>query len=168
MADPLWILSLKLQGATPKNFTRLNFILQYEDAASPFNLTQAQAAANDIIDQLDAASDAVIADKRLSYVMGASPSLAAAGVDVFDEALVLVHTGTAGNMPKLAALRIPAPVAVFESDGETLDIRNNEVENYVTAIANNAFVSDGERINLALGVNGVDSGHKRQKAKSYA
>lgn len=132
------------------------------------DLGGAQSAATQIREALVEVTEAVIAKESLSYLLGSSDSLAAAGVDCMDEAVIMVHLNDPGDLPKLHALRVPAPESdIWLSDGETLNITAPDVVDYVGQISQHAFISDGEQINLASGTAGIDSGHKRSRAKSY-
>lgn len=168
MANPLWVYNIRLQGSTANNKASLSFVLEYDDAATPMDLGGAQSAATQIREALVEVTDAVVSKESLSYLMGSSDSLPGGGVDCMDEAVIMVHLNDPGDLPKLHALRVPAPDSgLWLSDGETLNITNPDVASYVEQISQHAFISDGEQINLASGTAGIDSGHKRSRAKSY-
>lgn len=168
MANPLWMYKVTLQGSTPKNKTSLNFVLEYDDAASPMDHAAALNAANQIRGGLVAITDAFLARESLDYLISADNQLPAGNIDVMDEAAVIVYLNDpTGNLPKYHTVRIPAPDStVFLADGETVDIGDAALIQYIQQLSQHAFVSDNEQINTTS-QNGIASGHKRSRAKSY-
>jgi len=83
-----------------------------------------------------------------------------------EEAVLSVHLTASPAPAKYGILRIPAPVnGLFLGDKYTVDTTNVALQAYVTAVADNALISDGESIVLARGVNGVADGSWRTKAR---
>ena len=86
--------------------------------------------------------------------------------EIAEEAVLAVHLTASPAVAKYANLRIPSPVnGIFLGDKFTVDTANAALQAYVTAVAANSFVSDGEEIVTARGVNGVQVGYWRTKAR---
>lgn len=168
MANPLWTYRIKLQGSTAKNVTSLTFVLEYDDAATPMDFAAAQNAANQIRGALVDITDAYVAKEDLTYLISADNQLPPGDVDVTDEAVIVCFLNDPLNLPKYHSLRVPAPTVadVFLADGETVNINSSLLIQFVQQVAQHAFVSDGEQIVTAT-QNGIASGHKRSRAKSY-
>jgi len=86
---------------------------------------------------------------------------------VYVNAVVSVHIGVTGEVPKYATIRVPAPVdGLFlgdEGSGEDediIDVTDAGLQAYVAALEANALVSDGETINLTLGTQGIHRGRR--------
>ena len=168
MANPLWTYNVSLQGATPNNKANLRFILQYDDDSSPMDLAAALTAAGQIKLALIALTSAFVSKETLTWLMSADNQVPTNGADCTDEAVIMVHLNEPTDLPKLHALRVPAPInPIWMPDGETLNIENLLVRAFVNQVAQHAFVSDAEQINTSAGTNGIDSGHKRSRAKSF-
>jgi hypothetical protein len=129
---------------------------------------EALAAAAQIKGALVDIIQAYVARETLDYMISADNQLPPGNVDVMDEAAIIVFLNDpVGNLPKYHTLRVPAPKeGIFLADGETVDIGEPTLIQYVQQIAQHAFVSDGEQVNTTS-QNGIASGHKRSKAKSY-
>lgn len=169
MADPLWVLNVSLQGGTQHNKTSLAFILEYDGGATPMTFTQASSAAGQIVGALDDICDATVSTAKLSYLMQKDGSMPNGAVDTADEAVVMCHVNATGSVPKFTAVRVPAPLVgeVFLPDGETVDISNSLLVQYIQQVAQHAYVSDAERVNTSEGSNGMAYGFKRSRAKRY-
>lgn len=169
MADPRWVYNVKLQGGTPHNTASLKFILQYDDVLTPMTLAQAEAAASQIGGALANITDAIMTKQSLTYTMDASTIMPPVAVDCMDEAVVMCYLNDSNSLPEYYSLRIPAPkAALFMADGETVDVVEPLLIQYVQQLAQHAYVSDYEQIDTNTGSDGMARGHRRSRAKSYA
>lgn len=150
---------VQLMGSNGRK-TSINF-----DLGDVLDHTTALASAGALKAALLTVTDATIAQERLSHVIPGSQTIPAAGVDVFEEALVTVHLNPVTSLPKYHNLRIPAPkIALFEAQtGAGRDIiskDNADLQAFVQAIIDEAYVSDGEKPNNTHQYNGIANGKR--------
>lgn len=155
---------ITLQGNQPGNRTTLAYSLG--DFPAPVDFAAVSNAANQIRGALVDITGANVSKETLSFVVSSDNQLPAAGVDVTDEAVVIVHLNEPNTLEKLHPLRIPAPIpALFLPGGETVDIANADLIQFVQQISQHAEVSDGESVNVASGSNGIKRGYWRSRPK---
>lgn len=144
--------------------TTLNFIYEADNLTLADEFADANTAMDDLKTDLDAVTDANFYSETLTLLKSGNQALPA-DADITDLAKVAVHLSPAGEIPKYATLRIPAPIsALFESDGVTVDETNANLIAYVAELAN-WTVSDGETIQTAND-NGIASGWWASASKS--
>jgi hypothetical protein len=129
----------------------------------------AEASADALRVALMAITDANLLEDSLSVGLANGASVLPAGdFKITTEAVLSVYLSQPTAIPKFGTLRVPSPSSsIFEADGITVDKANGDVQTFVSAVANNALISDDESIVLASGVNGVQSGFTRTKARRY-
>lgn len=169
MADPLWVTSISLQGGTLHNKASLGFVLEYQGALTPMTFVEAVSAASQVAGALGDVTDATISSVKLTYVVSSDGSMPAGTVDTADEAVVMCHVNPSGQLPKFVSVRIPAPkvAEVFLPDGETVDVSEATLVQYIQQLSQHTFLSDGEQINTSEGTDGMAYGYKRSRAKKY-
>ena len=148
--------------------TTMNFDLgEFSGADIATEYLAARSAANQVRGALVDITTAFVSKERLSLRVSDDDQVPGAGVaDITDEAFVLCHLNAPTSIRKMHGIRVPAPIAaVFQPDGVTVNIGNALLEQYVEQLADHVFVSDGEKINQASGVDGMDSGYWRSRAK---
>lgn len=122
-------------------------------------------AAGQIAGALAAVTDANIAKEFLGHSYNEDNQLPASA-DVTDELVVACHLAPPTQAEKLHNLRIPAPDAsVWQTDGITADLSVAALIQYVQQIAQHAFVSDGEQVDVSTGSNGMKYGYWRSRAR---
>ena len=125
----------------------------------------AVAALDAIRDELDPITEASINDVTVSYVTEAY--VVGAG-DLTKQALVNVWAEDPNNpidVLSISQVYVPAPViGVFQgTSGEAMDIvdRNDaDLQAFITALSENAFISDMEVIDTGTAVNGIENGRR--------
>lgn len=140
-------------------------------AADDFAL--ALNAANQIAGAYEDVTEAQIAGVTVSHSMPAYESgvVPGPGVDVHEFATVTCHLNAPGDAEKLTNVKIVAPVdGIFSGptgiDYDTIDRSDADLAQFIQQLAQHAFVSDGEQIKPASGVNGMKGG--RRNARSYS
>ena len=159
MADR-FVGSVTLRGANGKTAS-VRYALQ------PATYAEAKTALDAIVNELVDVTDATVTQKNLTFVYGESGLVG--GGDIFEKATVACHTNLDTEVSKYAVLNVPAPaIAIFlAAVGEgrdEVDIDNTDIKAYVAAVADNAFVSDGEEINTSLGAGGIKAGRRTLSA----
>ena len=130
------------------------------------DLTAAAGHITDLAAKLGALSNANIflAELRIRVIDNAT--LGADGSDVSNEAVLEVFINPTGQLEKVTKIRIPSPLeSLFELDKKTVDLENADLADYVDEVDAGVFLSDGEQINDALGVNGVKKGYWVSKSR---
>lgn len=160
-----WKGKITLVGSKLPTTTK-TFDLQVDEAALiDAQFTQALAQLAAIEAALLAVTDAIVGRSWVTHTVTESGILGAG--DTTDEARISCYINDALEVPKHAILAIPAPsAAIFTAgDANKVDEGDADVIAYVAAVANNAFVSDGEQINLAID-NGIKDGYWASRARS--
>lgn len=155
---------LLLQGSTQKDRTTLSFDLDPLVTTLPL----AETAIGNIATALAAATKATIKKQWLTYVVDEDDTIPAdQSADCFEEAAISVWLNPEGQAEKLHTLRLPAAIdAVYLSDFMTVDVTNQAVVDFVTAIAQNAEVSDEEEVDITH-TTVAKHGRKRVKARTF-
>ena len=159
---PVYLYRVELQGATPGDKSSLTFNLG-DLVDEPAALIKQSAIRSALI----AVTLANIRRETLINVLSEDNQLPAAG-DTYERAVVACHLNAPAEAEKIHNVYIPAPEALFEADGQTVDKTDAELVAYIQALADNALVSDGEAINTASGTNGIKDGYKSVRQKSFA
>lgn len=159
-----YIYRIQLQGATDSDRTTLSF-----DLGTPAEHLDAVNAANQIRGALVDITKAFVKKETLTEILSEDNQLPSdPSADTFEELLLMCHLNAPTEAKKLVGLRIPAPEeSLFAADGESADVTNALLVQYVQQISQHAFVSDGEQINTATGANGMDKGWKRSRSRSF-
>lgn len=156
-----WIGNIGLRGANGK-IANMAYNIPVTAVLAADQYAQAAGVLDAVATELAGVTDATLAYKRLSNTYGES---AAAGVgDVFEKATISVHIGQTGQAEKFATINIPAPkigifVAASGSGRDVVDTSDADLQAYAQELVN-VTISDGEVINDALGVLGMDSGRR--------
>lgn len=154
---------ITLQGTKPGDKTTLVFDLG--DFAEPVDYAAVLNAANQIRGALVDITDANVAKETVTGVVSEDNNLPA-DADTTDEAAIVVHLNVANTAEKLHTLRVPAPIdALFQPGGETVDLTNADLVQYIQQVAQHAYVSDGEQIQTGSGTDGMKRGYWRSRAK---
>jgi hypothetical protein len=125
---------------------------------------RAYDALSDIVAEINASSTAVVKRSGVITTASESSALGPVGSDVTDEALMVYFINETGQREKLWSFGIPSPApAIFQAD--LISVNLGETAALSAMIAGNAFVSDGEEINTALGVDGQKAGVWRSRQK---
>lgn len=152
-----WFATFTLQGNAVADKSTLKFELNSADYA------EADADAGTLLTYLGLITDAEISRLVLSEEQMVSGVRPAHAVNVFDEAVVTTYLDAATN--KLHTIRVPAPTAaLFLADGQTVNVANADLINWVAQLAAVAVVSDGEAIDTSVN-NGMVEGYRRSKAR---
>jgi hypothetical protein len=148
--------------------TTMNFDLgEFSGADIATEYLAARSAATQVRGALVDITTAFVAKERLSLRLSDDNQVPGVGVaDITDEAFVLTHLAPPTEARKVHGIRIPAPInAMFLTDGVTVNIVNALLKQYVQQLSQHTLVSDGEKINLNTGADGIDSGYWRSRAK---
>lgn len=155
MADR-FIGSLLVRGANGKTSpVRYNIV----DAT----YAEAKTALDALATALDAVTDGTIVQRTLSYVY--NESNAAGAGDVFERLTIACYVNQTGEVDKFAVVNIPAPsignfLGTTGEQRDVLDLADEAVQDYIVAISENATVSDGEVINIAIPTAGMKGGRR--------
>ena len=162
----MWLYSITLRGHGARDKTTLNF--QLDTAAAPLaDHTAARNAANQIRGALVDITDAFVVQEKVTDLFFEDNQRPPDNVDVYEEAAISCYLNPPTEAEKLHTLRIPAPIdALFLTDGETVDVTNALLIQYVQQVAQHAFVSDEEQIDTTAD-NGIKYGYKRTKARRF-
>lgn len=128
---------------------------------------EAVTAAGQITGALDAVTDAIIAERRIQSVELLSTAVPAAA-DLFENAMVNVHSLDENDpdaLAHIAQIYIPAPViGVFQTatgpGRDIVDVNDADLTQYVQQLEQHALISDGETIQVSLGVGGMVDGRR--------
>lgn len=169
MADYLFQASVTLTDSKQLKST-LNFRRVIDDLTPEAAFATANAEWGDLITDLKAVTDAAVTRSAVTFLdVAPLEAIPAEGVaDISDEGVVMCWLSDVGQLDKYAALRIPAPIDMFESDQKTLDKTNAQVIAYVANFGPAKWeVSDGENVVVSRD-DGIQGGHWRSRAKSTA
>lgn len=133
----------------------------------------ALAALTAYVTDLKAVSDANVLSTRLTCLNqgGIDGTVPANESDVADELVLIVHTNDTTYPAELTALRIPAPsdsMFINDDPAQGGDRNDTAVQDYVdnfTTAESTYQVSDGEYVNIAEGVHGMDDAFWRSRAR---
>ena len=154
--------AVTLQGHTPSDRSTMRF-----DLGTPTDYAAALNAANQIRGALVDITGAFVAKEVISVTVSEDGTRPAEGVNTFEEAAVQVYLNDPADAVKLATIRIPAAVpGIYLVDGETVDIGDADLIQYVEQLSQHAFVSDGEQIVTTV-QDGIASGFKRTRSKRF-
>lgn len=162
----MWFYSITLRGHGSRDKTTLRF--QLDTVALPLaDYVAARSAATQIRGALVDVTDAFVVKEQVTDVFFEDNQRPPDNVDVYEEAAISCYLNPPTEAEKLHTLRIPAPIdALFLSDGETVDVANSLLIQYVQQIAQHAYVSDEEQIDTTAD-NGIKYGYKRTKARRF-
>lgn len=138
------------------------------DAGADF--IAALAAANQIRGAYANVTEGNIAFVTVGHVAEESGVVPVNGADVHEFATVSCHLNQPAEAEKLTTVKILAPsdtifIGTQGLDYDTVDRTDAFLVQYIQQLAQHAFVSDGEQIVEASGVNGMKAG--RRNARSY-
>ena len=161
-----WFYTVNLRGHGQRDKTSMTF--QLDTVATPLaDYVGARTAATQIRGALVDITDAFVTKETVSEVFFEDNQRPPDNVDVYEEAAVACYLNDPTEAEKLHTIRIPAPVdALFTVDGETVDVSNAQLIQYVQQLQQHAYVSDEEQINVSAD-NGIKYGYKRTKAKRF-
>lgn len=142
-----WLVSLTLiDGIALK--TTLNFRYHSDEIIVTDGFNAANQAADALVTDLEAVTDANVYSQRITYLKDLDESLPAGDNRVTNVAQVVCYLTPDGVAPKFHVLRIPAPnVGIFGADEKTIDKTDAALIDYVANFLDGEFqVSDGEHI----------------------
>lgn len=163
----VWKLSLVLKGLNDRTIPKEYDLGEFDGVSLEVEFGEANNAAVQIVGALSAITEATIVKQTLSYVMVDDAGLAGGG-DVTEYALLNVWTLDEDDptaVDHIAQHYVPAPaIGIFEGttgkDRDRVDRSDADLTQYVQQVSQHAFISDGETIQTALGVGGMDSGKR--------
>lgn len=133
--------------------------------------TEALGRHDDIVSALDVITDATLQDKSVSYVVEAYN----VGVgDITESALLNVWAQDPINTVDALAisqLYVPAPnIGIFVgSSGADMDIvdrADGQLQDFIQAVADGAYISDHEVIDVGTAVQGMENGRRVRRKSS--
>lgn len=159
--------SVTVKAANGRTVSKIYDLGEFSDVSLEVEFGLANNAAVQIAGALADVTEATIVKQALTYEMVDDPALAGAG-DVTEYALLNVWTLDEDDPTALehtAQHYIPAPViGVFVgatgADRDRIDRADTDLVQYVQQVAQHAFISDGETIQTASGLNGMDNGKR--------
>ena len=162
-----WKLNITLKGLNDRTVNKEYDLGEFDGVSLEVEFGEANNAAVQIAGALSAVTDATIVRQTLSYQMVDDAGLAGGG-DVTEYALLNVWTLDTDDptaVDHISQHYIPAPtIGIFEGptgkDRDRIDRSDVDLTQYVQQVEQHAFISDGETIQTALGVGGMDSGKR--------
>lgn len=165
-------MTIGLRGNNGKVSNQRFDLGEFAQATAGDDFIAALSAADQIAGAYANVTGATIAYVNVAHSMPAHESgdLPGVGVDVHEFATVSCHLNAPGTQEKLTTVKVIAPVdGIFVGasgvDYDTIDRTDVDLVQFIQQVAQHAFVSDGEQINTASGVNGMKAG--RRNARSY-
>ena len=139
----MWHLTVTLAGNGNKTVRK--YALNVED------FTGAMSAKDEIVSALQNVTSAVVQKATITYTENMSNTFAAAGVQV--ENIASISARTLNDNP--VVISIPAPrdelfIGAFGDAANVVDVTSPELTQYRDALANFAYVSDGEQISQLI------------------
>lgn len=163
----IWKLSVVLKALNDRTVSKEYDLGEFDGVTLEEEFGEANNAAVQIVGALEDVTEATIVKQTLSYVILDNVA-ATGGGDVTEYALLNVWTLDEDDptaVEHISQHYIPAPAqGIFEGisgkDRDRIDRTDSDLAQYVQQVAQHAFISDGETIQEASGINGMDSGKR--------
>lgn len=159
--------TVTLKALNGRKVSKVYDLGTFDGVSAEVEFGEANNALVQIAGALADVTDAVIVKQTLTLIMVDDPGLAGDG-DVTEYALLNVWSLDEDDptaVEHAAQHYIPAPtIGIFAgavgADRDRIDRADADLQQYVQQVAQHAFISDGETIQTASGVGGMDSGKR--------
>lgn len=162
---------ITLRGSNGKTVTQSFVTKDFAGATVEEDFTAAVAAGEALADAYADISNATVAKVDVSYSNPPYESgVLPVAADIFEYATIACHLNPPAELEKIQSVRVIAPqLGIFIGssgvDRDIVDRADTALQAFITEIAEEYTVSDGETINTTSGVGGMKNG--RRNARSF-